>query len=215
MSISAILTFPALHSSAMQKIQGFSRIVTKSRRPGYCLTEGVSRRNCVYEAEGYAQATSLYHPLLRKEESPMSDNLLEQQQNQYRSPTEVQTLMRMRWCLLIAILILLLLAIAATVVVIAITRSLLSLSLVTPFAYILHRITKYLFPLDERRYLPKKAKIGKKAQKSVQVKQVDINGINITPQANSPGSRRLRASTRLDQGIVAVAQSLRCFPAGW
>ncbi len=117
----------------------------------------------------------------------MSDNLLEQQQNQYRSPTEVQTLMRMRWCLLIAILILLLLAM----------------------------ITKYLFPLDERRYLPKKAKIGKKAQKSVQVKQVDINGINITPQANSRGSHRLRAGTRLDQGTIDAALSHQCFPAGW
>ena len=117
----------------------------------------------------------------------MSNNSLEQQQKQNRIPTEVQTLVRMRWCLLIAILIWLLFAMVATVVVILLTRSLLSLSVyssLAPPTYLIYWIAKHLFPMDERRYLLAKAKIEMKAQKSLGVKQVDIKAMNITAQAN-------------------------------
>jgi hypothetical protein len=138
----------------------------------------------------------------------MSDNSLEQQQNQYRSPTEIQTLTRMRWCLLIAILIWLLFAMVATVVVIFITRSLLSLSFyssLAPPTYLIYWIVKHLFPMDERRYLLAKAKIEMKAQKSLRVKQVDINRMTTTPQAGSPDCHHQAAHTTLDQGIIAEA----------
>lgn len=103
----------------------------------------------------------------------MSNNSLEQQQNQYSSPTDVQTLVRMRWCLLIAILVWLLLVMVVTVVVISITRNLLSLSFyssLAPPTYLIHSIVKHLFPMDKRRYLLEKAKIEMKVQKSLRAK---------------------------------------------
>lgn len=109
----------------------------------------------------------------------MSNNSLEQQQKQYDSQTEVQTLVRMRWCLLIAILVWLLFVMVATVVIISITRSLLSLSIYTslaPPAYLIYWIAKHLFPMDERGYLLAKTKIEMKAQKSLRIKQDNIKG---------------------------------------
>ena len=38
---------------------------------------------------------------------------------------------------------------------------------------------------------------------------------NLTPRADSPGSHRLRARTRSDQGTSAVAQYPLLLPAGW
>jgi len=103
----------------------------------------------------------------------MSGNLLEQQQNLTSSPTNVKTLTRMRWCLLIAILVWLLFAMTATVVVVLTTRSLLSLSIyssLAPPTYLIYWIVKRLFPIDERSYLLGRAKIERKAQKSLRVK---------------------------------------------
>lgn len=146
----------------------------------------------------------------------MSDNSLEQQQNQHKSPTEVQTLVRMRWCLLIAVLIWLLFAMLATVVVIFITRSLLSLSvysLLAPPAYLIYWIAKHLFPMDEKRYLLAKAKIAMKAQKSLGAKQVDINEMITTLPASSPAYHPQLAYTRPAQGIIDAAHTHQCSQA--